>query len=195
MKPRQWWEHFATGSYYSIGMAYCILMICPISQIFFNLPVFHMSGLMYICLFLPYFLLSLTIFFMSMYRRNYKFDDLMLGVLLAFICFPIYIKAFLAAWLGIRSSFNVTEKRSGGGAVPYRVFIPQLLMWLTNFSALVWGAQRALAEQTPQLLVSLIWVVYHFILLSSIFFFREPGTHWTPRAAKPTEEETLGRAA
>lgn len=193
MRARQWWEHFATGSYYAIGMAYCVLMICPITQVFFNLPVFHMNGLMYASLFLPYFLLSLTIFFMSMYRRNYRFDDLMLGILLAFICFPIYIKAFFATLLGVRSSFNVTEKRSGGGAVPYRVFRPQLFMWLVNFVALIWGAQRVLAEQTPQLAVSLIWIVYHFVLLSSIFFFRESGDKWRPRATAAVEEETLGR--
>lgn len=193
MKPRQWWEHFATGSYYSIGMAYCVLMLCPITQIFFNLPVFNMQGAMYISLFLPYFLLSLTIFFLSMYRRNYRFDDLLLGILLAFICFPIYIKAFWAALFHVKSSFNITEKRKSGGAVPYRVFLPQLFMWLLNFTAMIWGAQRVFAEQTPQLAVSLIWIVYHFVLLSSIFFFRENSDKWHSFA--PATEESLGKVA
>ncbi len=183
MTFRQWWEHFATGSYYSIGMAYTVLMICPITQIFFNLPVFHMNGVMYAALFFPYFLLSLTIFFMSMYRRNYRFDDLMLGILLAYVCFPIYVKAFFATLFGVRSSFNVTEKKSSAGAVPYRVFLPQLTMWVINFIALIWGVQRVYAEQTPQLAVSLVWIVYHFVLLSSIFFFRESADHWKPQPA------------
>ncbi len=176
---RQWWEHFATGSYYIIGLCYCILMICPITQIFFNLPVFHMNGLMYVCLFAPYFMLSLTIFFLSMYRRNYAAGDLMLGILLGFCCFPIYVKALGAALLGIRSSFNVTEKRSMSGDVPYRAFLPQLFMWGLNFTALIWGVQRIIIEQTPQLGVSLMWTFYHFIMLSSIFYFRLSPNRWS----------------
>ncbi len=178
MTVRQWWEHFATGSYYIIGLCYCILMLCPITQVFFNLPVFHMNGLMYVCLFAPYFMLSLTIFFLSMYRRNYAFGDLMLGILLGFVCFPIYVKALFAALLGIKSSFTVTEKRSGSGDVPYRAFMPQLVMWGVNFAAIIWGLQRIAVEQTPQLGVSLMWTFYHFIMLSAIFYFRLSPTRW-----------------
>ncbi len=176
---RQWWEHFATGSYYIIGLAYCILMLCPITQIFFNLPVFHMNELMYVSLFAPYFLLSLTIFFLSMYRRNYAFGDLLLGILLGFVCFPIYVKALFAALLGIRSSFNVTEKRSGSGDTPYRIFLPQLIIWGINFAALIWGLQRIVVEQTPQLGVSMMWTFYHFVMLSAIFYFRLSPSRWT----------------
>lgn len=185
MTIRQWWEHMATGSYYMIGLAYCILMICPITQIFFNLPVFNMNFLMYVSLFAPYFLLSLLIFFLSMYRRNYKFGDLLLGILLGFICFPVYIKALLAALLGIRSSFNVTEKRSSSGAVPYRVFLPQLFMWGLNFAALVWGAQRMAVEQTPQLAASMLWTFYHFAMLSSLFYFRVSSVDLTAAPPEP----------
>ncbi len=183
---RQWWEHFATGSYYIIGLAYSILMLCPITQIFFNLPVFNMNALMYVSLFTPYFLLSLTIFFLSMYRRNYRFGDLLLGILLSFICFPVYVKALAAALLGIRSSFNVTEKRSSSGAVPYSVFKPQLAVWAINFGALIWGAQRMAVEQTPQLGVSMLWTLYHFVMLSSLFYFRVSSVDWTA-ASKPAK--------
>ncbi|MCC8181003.1 MAG: glycosyltransferase [Planctomycetes bacterium] len=185
MNIRQWWEHFATGSYYIIGLAYCVLMLCPITQIFFNLPVFNMNGLMYVALFAPYFLLSMTIFFLSMYRRNYKFGDLLLGILLGFICFPVYVKALLAALLHIKSSFNVTEKRSTSGAVPFRVFKPQLFMWAVNFAALIWGAQRMAVEQTPQLAVSMLWTLYHFTMLSSLFYFRVSSVDWTGDEMKP----------
>ncbi len=183
MTLRQWWEHFATGSYYSIGIAYCILMICPITQIFFNLPVFHMNWLMYGALFAPYFVLSLTIFFLSMYRRNYRFGDLLLGILLGFICFPVYVKAAFAALLGIKSSFNITDKGRATGVVPYRVFAPQLVMWAINFVALIWGMQRLVVEQTPQLTVSIVWTFYHFIMLSSIFYFRVASVDWRGDAA------------
>lgn len=178
LTARQWWEHFATGSYYCIGLAYSVLMLCPITQIFFNLPVFNMNGLMYICLFLPYFLLSLSIFFLSMYRRNYQFSDLTLGILLSFVCFPIYVKALIWALLGIRSSFNVTEKRSASGDTPYRIFLPQMIIWGINFAALIWGLQRILVEQTPQLGVSMFWTFYHFVMLSAIFFFRLSPSRW-----------------
>lgn len=187
MSPRQWWEHFATGSYYMIGMAYFVLMLCPITHVFFELTVFNMNPLLYGVLFLPYFLLSLSIFFISMYRRNYRFNDIMLGVLLGFICFPVYVRAFLAALVGIRSSFNVTEKRNLGGSVPYRVFLPQLIMWTVNFIAMIWCAQRLFVEANLSLAVSMVWMTYHFTLLSSIFFYRLSPGRWLDGTAAAAE--------
>ena len=184
MTFRQWWEHFGTGSYYAIGICYMILMICPITQIFWNMPVFHMNGLTYAVLFLPYYLLSTAIFFASMHRRNYKFGDLLVGVLLGFISFPIYVRSFFGALLGVRAAFNITDKSNRSGVLSYRLFWPQILMWALNFYAFVWGVNRLAVEQTPQLLVSLFWVFYHFALLSSIFYFRMSGqARWSERPA------------
>ncbi len=178
----QWWEYFATGTYYLIGWAYFLLMICPLTYVFFSTPSFFARPEIYVLTFIPYFTLSFAIFYASMRRRNYTARQLSTGVLLSFISFPVYMKAALAALLGWKSGFAVTAKGSAESAVPYRVFWPQIVMWLLHAAALVWGANRLAYEQDLSVLMSLVWIFYHFLLLSSIFYFRQAG----PDAAGPT---------
>jgi cellulose synthase (UDP-forming) len=171
----QWWEYFATGSYYLIGWAYFLLMLCPLTYIFLRTPSFFIKPEVYLLTFIPYFTLSFTIFFTSMRKRNYRADQLATGVLLSFISFPVYMKAAVVALLGLKSGFGITQKGERGTVVPYRELWPQILMWLVHFAALVWGANHFAYEGDASVLMSMFWVFYHFLLLSSVFYFRYAG--------------------
>lgn len=175
LRPAQLWEHLATGSYYLIGWAYFLLMLCPITYIFLDTPTFFMEPEVYFLTFIPYFLLSFSLFFVGMAERHYRFSNLFDGVLLGFTAFPVYMKAAIAAFLGLRSSFAVTQKKGTGDALPYAAVWFQVTFWAVHFAALVWGVNRLVFEREPSILMSLVWVGYHFMLLSAVFFFRTAG--------------------
>ena len=138
---RQWWEYFLSGSYYLVGFAFCILMLFPILYLFFNVAAFFATPEIYLLAFLPYMLLSLTIFYSLLKTRKYSMKNLFLGQLLVAITFPLHIKAAVAALLNWKVTFQVTDKRKDG-SLSYSKMIPQLFFFFFSFSACIWGLNR-----------------------------------------------------
>jgi len=171
----QWLEYFITGSYYLVSWAYLFLILCPIAYIFFNVPSFFMSGYFYGFTFFPYFILSLSIFFSCMMSRHYTWRQLFLAQLLSFITLPVYMRASFNGIIGRRGSFNITSK-DHSSRIPYRYLWPQILLWSLNLAAATWAAHRLYHEHTAAIALNLCWVVWHFLMFSSIFYFNEENT-------------------
>ena len=170
---QQWIDYIITGSYYFIGWAYLFLVFCPIVYIFFNVPSFFMNPVIYMASFLPYFILSLAVFYMAMgNKRRYSCIQMMTGQALLFLTQPITMKASMAGILGIKSTFKVTDK-GGSTTTAYRYLWPQLTCWVIMIMALTWGVNRMFYEFNPALVINLVWTFYHFVLMSSIFYFNE----------------------
>lgn len=172
LSPLQWFEYLVTGSYYFIGWAYLFLIICPVMYIFFNIPSFFMNPAVYILSFVPYFMLSVMLFYSAMFDRHYTFKQLLKGQLLTFITMPVYIRASLLGFFGVKRGFEVTTKL-GRRSLPYVRLWPQLSLWAISLAAFTWGFNRLIYEPTVALLVNLTWVGYHFIFLSGVFYFNE----------------------
>ncbi|UCD14931.1 MAG: glycosyltransferase, partial [Candidatus Omnitrophota bacterium] len=172
LRPIQWWEYFLSSSYYLIGLAFFFLMICPIIYLLFKIPSFFIKPEVYFLAFLPYIMLSVGIFYMVLGLRNYKVKDLFIGQLLGVAAFPVYLRAALTVLLGIKITFGVTGKGSGG-RLAYIRFWPQLALLSLNFIAFVWGINRFIYEREPAVLVNGFWVLYHFMILSGVFYFNE----------------------
>jgi cellulose synthase (UDP-forming) len=170
LKPFQWLEYFLSSTYYFVGLAFYILMLCPIIYLVFGIPSFFARPGVYFFAFLPYIILSLTIFYVALRQRNYKVKDLFLGQLLGVLAITVYIRAALTAILGVKISFGVTPK-GREARMPYLRLWPQLGLLTGNFMALVWGMNRFYYEQDLSLLVNSFWGLYHFLLLTSIFYF------------------------
>ncbi|MBS3761894.1 MAG: glycosyltransferase [Planctomycetes bacterium] len=168
----QWWEFLTTGTYYLTGWAYLVLMICPIAYVFFGVPTFFMEPTIYVLTFVPYFALSLGIFFTSMERRYYTPGKLVEGILLGFAALPVYIKSAVGALFGVKTSFLRTQKAGATETEPLWYFWPQTVLWLANFAALVWGANILGTGLRWPLAVSMIWITYHFFIFSGFLFFR-----------------------
>jgi cellulose synthase (UDP-forming) len=170
LKPVQWAEYFLSSTYYFVGCAFSILMVCPVIFIFWEIPSFFANPEVYLLAFLPYMILTMSIFYFALRNRNYKPTDLVLGQLLGAATFFVYTKAAVAALLGIKISFGVTSKLKGG-AVPYRSLWPQMMAVMVNFIAVVWAVNRFVYEHDYALLVNAFWAFYHFLVFSSIFYF------------------------
>jgi cellulose synthase (UDP-forming) len=170
MRPGQWFQYFLSGTYYWVGLAYFILILGPLFYIFFKVPSFFIQPGVYFLCFLPYMVLSMSVFYFSLRKRNYKPLDLILGQLLgAASCF-VYIQAALAATLGFKISFGVTAKGIKG-AVPYRFLWPQITVIVVSFIAIVWSINRFIYEHEPALLINGFWAFYQLLAFSSIFYF------------------------
>jgi cellulose synthase (UDP-forming) len=172
MKPGQWFQYFLSGTYYWVGFAYFMLILGPLLYIFFKVPSFFIRPEVYFLSFLPYMILSTSVFYFSLRKRNYKPHDLILGQLLGATTFYVHIKAAFAALLGIRLSFGVTSKAKGG-AVPYRVLWPQLTVMAATFIAFVWAVNRFVYEHEPALIINGFWTAYQFLVFTSIFYFNK----------------------
>lgn len=178
LSPAQWLEYFLSSTYYFVGCAFFVLMLCPVAFIFFRVPSFFAKPEVYLLSFLPYLILSTGVFYYALRQRRYKPGDLILGQLLGAITFPVYMKAAVAGILGLKVSFGITPKLRGG-AVSYLLLWPQLAIMATSFVALVWAGNRFVYEHEPALLVNGFWAFYHFLIFWSIFFFNT-GTRSAP---------------
>jgi len=172
LKPAQWWEYFLSSSYYLVGLAFFSLMICPVLYLLLGVPSFFAKPEIYFLAFLPYIMLSMSVFYMVLGTRNYKVKDLFLGQLLGISSFSVYLRAAFSALLGFKATFGITEKAKGK-AIPYFKLWPQITMIFLNFIAVTWGINRFIYEREPAVLVNGFWALYHFTVLSSIFYFNE----------------------
>lgn len=168
----QWWEYFVTSSYYLVGWAFLFLILCPVLYIFFDIPSFFMNPVVYVFSFVPYMLLSSYLFYFSMHRRHYGIKDTFRGQLLFFLSLPTYARGAFLGLFGIKRGFAVTAK-GGSKKVSYFRLLPQLFLWAVSLMAVTWALNRFMYDHSPAVMVNVIWVMYHLILLSSVFYFNE----------------------
>ncbi|MDD3581392.1 MAG: glycosyltransferase family 2 protein [Desulfobacca sp.] len=171
----KWWEYFLSGTWYFVGWVFLVMAYCPILFLYFNVPSFFVRPEVYFVFFVPYFVLSLTLFFATLNLRKYRASDIFQGMLLNAISFPVFIKASTLAMLGVRGTFAVTPKGQSR-ALPLKALWPQLITAALSFGAIAWGMLRLYYEREPfyAILVNSIWCLYHFLLFSTVLYFNFP---------------------
>lgn len=174
LKLRQWWEYFLSGSYYLVGFAFFILMIFPALYLLFRVPSFFINPDIYLLTFLPYIMLTMTVFYTVLGDRHYTVKDLFTGQLLGSITFTVYVRAAVSSLFGIKTTFGITEKTKGA-VIPYVRLWPQLGMLAISYISMVWGFNRFLYEREPAIIVNCFWAAYHCFVLSSVFYFNRKG--------------------
>ncbi len=173
--PLRWWQYFLSGTYYFIGWVFFILLLGPVVFLLFNVPTYLAQPLNYFLFFIPYLLVSNLLFYWTLVQRRYYFSDLLSGVLLIGITFPVYMRAAISALLGIHAKFVVTPKDQTQ-QLSFLDIWPQVLSALLCFAAIVWGGFRLYYEQEPfyAILINMVWCSYYFGVLSTIFYFNNP---------------------
>ncbi|MDP3480924.1 MAG: glycosyltransferase family 2 protein, partial [Desulfoprunum sp.] len=168
MRPMKWWEYFLSGTHYFIGWILFVMMICPALYLLTNTPSYFAKPELYFLFFLPYIILTFTLFIFSMRQRKYSFMDLATGAVLQALCFPVYMHASLLALLGVRGTFGITPK-GRSLSLPLYLLWPQIGMALFSFTAVVWGVCRLYYEREPFMAIAIntAWCLYHFAILST----------------------------
>lgn len=177
----QWWEYFLSGSYYFIGWVNLIFMLCPVAYILFGIRPLIAEPLLYLAAFVPYFIVFLYLFYLSMGMRGYRIRELFTGQSIGFTSFWVLITSSVVAMLGKRRAFGVTPK-GVKGRLPIRYLTPQLAILALSLTAIAMGSYRVLAAVDFVMVINIFWVAYHSLLLGSVFYFNRsfrgyPDTH------------------
>ncbi len=177
----QWWEYCLSGSYYFIGWANLIFMLCPIAYILFGIRPLIAEPLFYLAAFVPYFIVSLHLFYLSMGMRNYRVPELFMGQSIGFASFWVLITSSVVAILGKRRAFGVTPK-GVKGRLPLSYLTPQLAMLALSLTAIAVGSHQVAATADYAVAINVFWAAYHSLLLGLVFYFNRsfrgyPDTH------------------
>lgn len=182
---QKWWEYYLSGTHYMIGWFFLIMVLFPAIFLLFNIPSYFLDPTMYVLVFLPYFVISLTTAFWTLLLRNYRPIYLLYSMLISAVSFPVLIKAASYAICGIKGSFTVTPK-SGSSALPLTSLWPQLLLMSFCTFAAFWGLERLFYEREPffGLAVNVFWCIMNGAILSSVLFFNNPeGGSWFEKSS------------
>ena len=167
----QWWEYTLAGTYYLVGWSFFLLMICPIAFLLFDVPSFFLAPQVYITVYVPYFCLTLMIFFATMKERHYSLRQVYYGLILGSLCFPLLMKAAVYALLGKRMTFVVTTKGKAE-VMPVSALWPYGVMLGLNIAAIAAGCYKF--HYHPYAIgVNIFWCTYHIFILWNIFYFNQ----------------------
>jgi len=177
LRPGQWSEYLLSGMHYLVGGVNLIFMSTAIGFLLFDLMPVRMDPHLYVALFVPYFVISMGLFFGPMKRRGYPLGGLWLGTVLTFGSFWVFIKATGVALLGLKRAFGVTPK-AVGGSLPLRSLAPQVVMFvLCSAAAAVGLAQIVTGRAGMAHFVTTGWAMYHAALLGTLLvYFNRPVT-------------------
>jgi len=175
LPPSKWWEYFLSGTHYFIGWVFFTLVYCPILFLFFNVPSYLAYPHVFFLFFTPYIILALTIFAATLHSRKYTVRDMLQGILLNAVSFPVYMKASLLAMLGVKGTFGITPK-GGSNALPLTGLWPQILTLLIAFGAVIWGVHRLIYERETAIAVVInsFWSLYHVAIILGVLYFNYP---------------------
>jgi cellulose synthase (UDP-forming) len=175
MPLTKWFEYVLSATYYFVGWAFLVLLVCPVIYLFFNTPRYFAHPGIFFLFFAPYVVMTMTAFMNTLWDRSYRRRDIYHGLLLANVAFPVYMKASLLGLIGVRGRFRVTPK-SGSSSLPLHALWAQVLVMTVTLAGAVWGLNRLFYIQEPAmaLLVNIFWCLYNSWLISQVFYFNQP---------------------
>ena len=180
MSALQWWEYFLSGTYYFVGWAFFLLMLCPVAYLLFGVPsFFHKTGI-YAAAFVPCFLLTFLVFNSTGQKSRFKLKDIYRGTVLGLLGFPMLMRSALYGITGRQMVFEITQK-SGCKTMPWKLLWPWFLLAGLNFAA-VFAGLRTMAGSgfNTATAASTAWVAYYIFVILNIFYFN--------RASEPETE-------
>lgn len=171
LRLSQWWEYFLSATYYFIGWSFLILALGPVAFLLTGLPTYYTHPAVYLGTFLPYMLLNMCMFYLTLRRRRYTFGNLIYGIILSSLSFPILVQASIAGLRNKRVAFQVTPK-GGSAKLPLWSLAPWILLILLNVLAIGVGVFKFTTE--PYAIgVNMFWCLYHVVIVSQIFRLNE----------------------
>lgn len=188
LRPMQWFDYALSGSFYLVGWAYLVLMLCPMLYVFFGIPSYLVRPELYLAAFLPYLTFAAMAFIGGLRRRHYTFGQLVQGQLLGLLATPVHMRASLAALLGSRTAFGITPKGVGQVTLLRDVSI-QLLLCMLNYLVFIAGMCRYIFEGDIASAINGFWAGVHFAAFFSLFYFRDSQEPVKQSEARPLQME------
>ncbi|KKQ84978.1 MAG: Cellulose synthase (UDP-forming) [Parcubacteria group bacterium GW2011_GWF2_38_8] len=172
----QWWEYFLSSTYYLVGIAFFLLMISPIAYLIFNVPSYFVSPEVYIFTFVPYFVLTLLVFYGIMKKRKYKINEVYNGIILASVSFPILMQSVFLSLIGKKFTFDITPK-GGTSKIPFIKLWPWTTMLILNSIAIYFGITK-ISNNQYAVGVNMFWCIYHMFIISHVYYLNSLKTNY-----------------
>ncbi len=188
LRPSQWWEYFVSGFYYLVGWANFIFIISPVAFLLAGVRPLIADPIFYAAAFLPYFIFSMGIFYLSMGRRGYKARALFIGQSLGFISIWVLMNAAVMAFFNIKRAFGVTPK-GVSGKLSIKYIAPQLTLMILSLAAVAAGIYRLTTALDTVVIINTMWAAYHVFMLGMVFYFNRS---FKPYRARPVFKEAGG---
>jgi cellulose synthase/poly-beta-1,6-N-acetylglucosamine synthase-like glycosyltransferase len=184
LKIEQRAQYFLACTHYMCGLRDFIYMATPALFIITRTPAVRSATLtQYLWHFLPYALLSAGALWYS--ARGLTG---LRGIVVGFGSFPVLVGSLTSVLLRRKAVFAVTSKlRRRARSISYlRVHIALTLLCI---SSLIW-ASRVKGLQRTSLFISVLWVVYSLVLLSSYFWLaiQDRRFHAAAHHSEPSNE-------
>jgi cellulose synthase (UDP-forming) len=175
LTPGQYWEYLLSGSYYFVGWANLVFMFAPIAFLLFGVRPVRTHSDLYVMFFVPYILFTMNLFFFGMKLRKYSVRGVWLASALSFASTWTYAKAAVVAVFGLKRAFAVTPKGVGGRVPISNMPVEAGLFAVNVLAALVGLWHLVVVGIDTAHVVTTVWVTYHAVLLSTLFFhFNRP---------------------
>jgi cellulose synthase (UDP-forming) len=150
-----------------------VLMAGPIMYIFLDINSYNIDSFIYSITFIPFFILSNSVFYGSMVKKKYKLSNMIKVQMLTALSMPVYLSASIVGVLNMsKKGFQVTPKGNSNN-VPWKSLWPQLLLIFVVFITFAWGSVRLFINDGVQsiLAINVFWMGFQLILLSGLFHF------------------------
>ena len=180
-------QYFLASTHYLCGLRDLIYLLSPMLFILTGIPAVRSVYLGdYLWHFLPYCVLGLAALWYS--ARGVSG---LRGIIIGFGSFPVLIGSLLSVVLRRRAAFAVTSKqRDGQGSLGYLGMY--FLLLALCVACLLW-ATRVKGQEQTSLFISVLWVVYSMLMLSSFLWLNFKAIRF--HAAVPRSVATEERIA
>jgi cellulose synthase (UDP-forming) len=163
----QWWEYSLSASYYFVGWAFFLLMICPILFLLFGVPSYFMRPEIYIMTFIPYYLMTLLLYYNTMRSRHYSFSSVVYGIIMSSLFYPVFMSATISGLLNHKTKFLTTPKGKADKLAFWQLW-PWNLMIILNIAAIGVNIPNWYNLSWP-IYINMGWCVYHIAILLMIY--------------------------
>lgn len=167
LSSMQWWEYFLSASYYFVGWAFFLLMICPVLFLLFGIPSYFMRPELYIMTFIPYYVMTLLLYYNTMRTRHYSLSSVVYGIIMSSLFYPVFMSATISGLLNRKTKFLTTPKGKAD-KLAFRQLWPWNLMILLNILAIGVNIPDWYNLSWP-IYINMIWCTYHIAILLVIY--------------------------
>ncbi len=163
----QWWEYSLSSTYYLVGWAFFFLMICPILFLVFGVPSYFISPYIYIFTFVPYYAMSLLLYYNTMRVRHYRASSVLYGIIMSSLMYPVFMIASLNGLINRKATFLTTPKGKAD-SLSFLQLWPWNLMIVLNLFAIGINIVHW-HNLTWPVFINMLWCAYHVIILITIY--------------------------
>lgn len=171
---KTYFDYYVGASWYLYGFAFLFMSLSVVFFAFFQAEFLLVPYMTYISLFLPYIVLTLLIYYTTVLETGHGAKEMFLNMSFNAICFPIYIKAFVASIFNKQILFNRTPKKlqKSNDLRRYLRIAPQLTLLTVLLTSVMVCATNFIRGYYPmESLFNAVWGIFYFSLLVPVYLF------------------------